>query len=92
LQKQEQIEIEDAIIAVKDENGAVELKQLPHASSFCGITAASGVFHSDGRRRFDLLRRNEKFVRELTEAIPLNRGAVFVLLGKMPAATKYCFF
>jgi hypothetical protein len=27
---------------------------------------------------------NEKFVKELGEAMPLGRGAVFVLLGKMP--------
>jgi uncharacterized membrane protein len=87
LQKRGQIEIEDAIVAMKNENGAVELKQLSNASSFWEIRAAAsghpaptlaGALTDSGG--------NEKFVKELAKAMPLGRGAVVMSVGKGNAA------
>jgi uncharacterized membrane protein len=78
--KRGQIEIEDAMIAVKNENGAVELKQLSNASSFwetrgavSGYPAAptvAGAFTDFGG--------NEKFVKELAEACLWAGGGICV--------------
>ena len=44
LQKRAQIEIEDAVIATKNENGAVELKQLSNAGMIWEIRAAASGY------------------------------------------------
>ena len=46
LQKRAQIEIEDAVIATKNENGAVELKQLSNAGMIWEIRAAASGYPS----------------------------------------------
>ena len=85
LQKRGQIEIEDAIVAMKNENGAVELKQLSNASSFWDIrAAASGYPAPTVAGALTDFGGNEKFVKELAKAMPLGRGAVVVSVGKMP--------
>ena len=85
LQKRGQIEIEDAVIAVKNEKGLVELKQLSNVSSFREIrAAASGYPAPAAAGALTDFGGNEKFVKELAEAIPLGKVAVFVLLEKMP--------
>jgi hypothetical protein len=54
VQKQGQIEIEDAVIAPRNNKGGVELKPLSNAGSFWEIRAAATGYPASGeRRRFD---------------------------------------
>jgi uncharacterized membrane protein len=90
LQKRGRIEIEDAVIAVKNKNGAVALRQLSTASLFWEIrAAASGYPVPTTAGALSDFGGNEKFVKELAEAIPLGRAAVFVLLAKIPERSVF---
>jgi uncharacterized membrane protein len=83
LQKQGQIEIEDAVIGTKSESGAVALTQLSNASSFWEVrAAASGYPVSPVAGALTDFGSDEKFVKEMAEAIPSGRAAVFVVVGK----------
>jgi uncharacterized membrane protein len=83
LQKSGQIEIQDALIATKDERGAVELTQLSNASSFWEIrAAASGYPAPPAAGALTDFGGDEKFVKEIAEAMPSGRAAVFMLVGK----------
>ena len=77
MQKTGQIDIEDVVIALKKANGAVE-RSISNASPFWEIRAWQARTCSTGRRRFDRFRANDKFVKELAEAIPLGEATVFV--------------
>jgi uncharacterized membrane protein len=83
LQKRGEIEIQDALIATKDERGAVALTQLSDASSFWEIrAAASGYPAPPAAGALTDFGSDEKFVKDIAEAIPSGRAAVFVLTGK----------
>jgi uncharacterized membrane protein len=83
LQKSGQIEVQDALIATKTERGAVALTQLSNASSFWAIrAAASGYPVPLAAGALTDFGSDEKFVKEIAEAIPSGRAAVFVLVGK----------
>jgi uncharacterized membrane protein len=83
LQKQGQIEIEDAVIATKSESGAVALTQLSNASSFWEVrAAASGYPAPPVAGALTDFGSDEKFVKEIAEAIPSGRAAVFLLVAK----------
>ena len=83
LQKSGQIDIQDALLATKDERGAVALTQLSDASSFWEIrAAASGYPAPPAAGALTDFGSDEKFVKEIAEAIPSGRAAVFVLVGK----------
>jgi uncharacterized membrane protein len=83
--KKGQIEIEDVIIVTKSESGAVALTQLSNASSFWEVRAAASGYPAPPAAGFLTdYGGDEKFVREIAEAIPSGRAAVFVLVGKRP--------
>ena len=90
LQKQGQIEIEDAVIATKNNKGGVELRQLSNAGSFWEIgAAASGYPAPASAGALTDFGSNEKFVKELAEAMPPGKAAVFVLLAKKPKGVDF---
>ena len=85
LQNLGQIEIQDALIATKDESGAVKLRQLSNASSFWEIrAAASGYPAPPAVGALTDFGGDEKFVKEIAEAMPSGRAAVFMLVAKKP--------
>ena len=79
MQKQGQIDIEDAVVALKRANGALKLKQLSNASPFWEIRAAASGYPAPpvGGALTDFS-ANDKFVKELAEAIPLGEVTVFI--------------
>jgi len=90
LQKRGQLEIEDAVIATKNEDGVVELRQLSSATSFWEIrAAASGYPAPTVGGALTGVGADEKFVREIADAMPSGRAAVFMLLGKKPKSGAF---
>jgi uncharacterized membrane protein len=78
-----QIEIEDALIATKSESGAVALTQLSNASSFWEVrAAASGYPAPPAAGVLTDYGGDDKFVKEIAEAIPSGRGGGICTCGK----------
>jgi uncharacterized membrane protein len=79
MQKQGQIDIKAAVVALKMANGELKLKQLSNASPFWKIRAAASGYPAPpvGGALTDF-NANDKFVKELAEAIPLSEVTVFI--------------
>jgi uncharacterized membrane protein len=79
MQKQGEIDIEVAVVALKRANGALKLKQLSNASPFWEIRAAASGYPAPpvGGALTDF-NADDKFVKELAEAIPLGEVTVFI--------------
>jgi uncharacterized membrane protein len=77
LKKRGQIEIEDAVIGTKNESGAVALTQLSNASSFWEVRAAASGYPTPVAGALTDFGSDEKVVKEMAEAIPSGRAAVF---------------
>ena len=86
MEKQDLITIEDAVIALKKTDGAVKLKQLSGRSEFWEIRAAASGYPAPmlggALTEFG---GNDKFVKDLAEAIPAGGAAIIVLARKVKA-------
>ena len=101
MQKEYLIELEDAVVAVKEPDGKIKLNQLFNTTALGGVSgafwgtligliflmplagaaigAASGAI-SGALTDFGI---NDKFMKDVAQAVPLGGAALFVLVKKM---------
>jgi uncharacterized membrane protein len=83
MEKEKLIAIEDAVVALKEADGTVKLRQLVDASAFWEIrAAASGNLGPTNAGLLTDFGASDTFVKDAAEAIPPGSVAVFVLVGK----------
>ena len=86
MEKANLIAIEDAVMAVKKPDGTVRLDQLAKLGALWGIrAAASGNPTPIGAGALTDFGTNDRFVKDVAEAVPLGGAAILVLVWKMTA-------
>ena len=86
MEKANLIAIEDAVIAVKKPDGTIRLDQLAKPGDLWGIrAAASGNPAPIGAGALTDFGTNDRFVKDVAEAVPLGGAAILVLVWKMNA-------
>ena len=84
MEKANLIAIEDAVIAVKKPDETVRLDQLAEPGALWGIrAAASGNPAPIGAGALTDFGTNDKFVKDVAEAVPFGGAAILVLVWKM---------
>ncbi len=87
MEKENLITMEDAVVAVKKADGAIELNQLANSGEFWGIrAAASGYPAPIVAGALTDFGTNDRFVKDIGKAMPLGGAAVLVLVSKLPTA------
>ena len=84
MEKANLIAIEDAVIAVKKPDGTIRLDQLAEPGALWGIRAAASENPAPiGAGALTDFGTNDKFVKDVAEAVPLGGAAILVLVWKM---------
>jgi uncharacterized membrane protein len=86
MEKANLIAMEDSVIAVKKTDGTIRLDQLAEPGALWGVrAAASGNPAPIGAGALTDFGANDKFVKDVAEAVPLGSAAILVLVWKMAA-------
>jgi uncharacterized membrane protein len=86
MEKENLIAMEDAVIAVKKADGTIKIRQFAESGALWGIrSAASGNPAPTGAGALTDFGANDKFVKDVAEAIPRGGAAILLLVWKMTA-------